>query len=58
MAKKRMQRRWKVGQEYRIEGSGTRRVKLVGRMRVEGREMLMFRPVRKARKKHRRGKQR
>jgi hypothetical protein len=50
MAKKRMQRRWKVGQEYKIEGSGTRRVKLVGRMKVEGREMLMFRPVRKARK--------
>jgi hypothetical protein len=54
MAKKRMQRRWKTGQEYRLEGSGTRRLKLIGRGKVEGREVLMFRPVRRARKQRRR----
>jgi hypothetical protein len=57
MAKKKMQRRWKVGQEYRVEGYGTRRLKLFGRAKIEGREVLLMRPVRKARKR-RTGKKR
>jgi hypothetical protein len=48
--KKKMQRRWVVGHEYSVHGSGTRRLKLAGRAKINGRETLMFQPVRKARK--------
>lgn len=47
---KRLQRRWKIGNEYKLEGSGVRRLKLVSRAKINGRETLMFQPVRKARK--------
>lgn len=47
---KRVQRRWRVGHQYKVEGSGVRRLKLVGLGKINGRETLMFHPVRKARK--------
>jgi hypothetical protein len=50
MAKKRLQRRWVVGKEYRVEGGGQRRMKLVGRGRIGWRETLFFQPIRRARK--------
>lgn len=46
------QRRYKIGAEYRVQGAGkrTRRLKLIARTKISGKEVLMFRPVRKARK--------
>lgn len=52
MAKKRIQRQWRVGNEYKLEGQGVRRIKLVGRAKINNRETLIFQPVRKAKKKH------
>ena len=51
---KQLQRRWKIGQEYKLEGStGRRRLRLVGRGKTEdGRELLMFHPLRAAKKAH------
>jgi hypothetical protein len=46
------QRVYKRGIEYLITGPGekARRVDFVGKFKIENREVLMFRPVRKARK--------
>ncbi|MCC7032742.1 MAG: hypothetical protein IT179_07915 [Acidobacteria bacterium] len=52
MAKKRTQRRWVKGSQYRVIGrSGKERsLKLVGRIRMGRKELLVFQPLRKASK--------
>ncbi|MBV8725771.1 MAG: hypothetical protein JO078_03600 [Candidatus Eremiobacteraeota bacterium] len=45
MAKK-LQRRWKIGQVYQLEGTGRRRIRLVGRGKIGDREFLLFHPIR------------
>ncbi len=49
------QRVYKVGADYYVEGVSERGrwLRCVGRGKFLGREILMFRPVRKARKRHR-----
>ncbi len=54
-----IQRRWVTGKLYSVQG-GSKRVRklvLVGRAKVSGKEILMFRPQRKA-KKQKKGKKR
>jgi hypothetical protein len=48
------QRVYKVGADYYVEGVAERGrwLRCVGRGKFMGREILMFRPVRKARKRH------
>jgi hypothetical protein len=50
----RIQRRFVVGQEYETKGGSkfVRRLKFVARLKIDGQEHLVFRPVRKA-SKHR-----
>jgi hypothetical protein len=50
MLAKRMQRRWVVGNLYEVVGVGTRWFKLMARVRVGKGEVLILRPVRRARK--------
>ena len=47
-----LQRIYKTGIEYSITGPAekARRVVFVGKFKIDGREVLMFRPVRKAKK--------
>jgi hypothetical protein len=47
------QKQFQSGSEYLVKGpSGkTRRLKFFGRMKLNGREYLVFKPVRKARKR-------
>ena len=49
-----LQRRFVIGQEYQTKGASkfTRRLKFVARLRIDGQEHLLFRPVRKV-SKHR-----
>ena len=49
-----MQRQWKVGSDYWIEGKSEqgRWVRCIGRAKVGKTDILMFRPVRKASKQH------
>lgn len=53
MPKKRLQRIFLVGAEYQLKGSRSRsrRLKFVGRVRIDGHEHLIFRPVRKVAKR-------
>jgi len=48
----RLQRRWVVGKLYSVQGGAkrVRRLVLVGRAKIDGKEILMFRPQRKAKK--------
>lgn len=49
--KKALARRWKLGQRYELHGTtGKRTLELVGRGRLNGRELLMFHPARAAQK--------
>jgi hypothetical protein len=52
--KAKMQRTWKTGSEYWIEGRGgkARRFVLIGKAKIGGRETLLLQPVRKAKKQH------
>lgn len=51
MKEKPLQRRWKLGQQYELHGkTGKRVVEFVGRGTLDGRELLMFHPVRAAKK--------
>ena len=47
-----IQRVYKTGTEYQIIGPGekTRRVRFAGKFKIDRKEVLMFRPVRKAKK--------
>ena len=51
---KKYQRQYKSGTEYLIQGPSerNRRVTFVGRAKIEGKEILMFRAVRKSKKRH------
>jgi hypothetical protein len=51
MATKR-QRVFKGGTEYEVTGPGgkTRRLKFLAEVKVEGKEMLLFRPIKKVKK--------
>lgn len=48
----RLQRRWVIGKLYKVQGGAkrVRRLLLVGRAKIDGKEMLLFRPQRKASK--------
>ncbi len=50
-----LQRVYKTGTEYQITGPGekSRRVRFVGKFKIDRKEVLMFRPVRKAKKQTR-----
>lgn len=49
--KKPLQRRWKLGQQYELHGkTGKRVLEFVGRGKLGDRELLMFHPVRAAKK--------
>lgn len=45
-----MQRRWVVGKLYKVEGrrNRTRKLRLIGRAKIDGKEVLLFRAQRKA----------
>lgn len=47
-----MQRRWVTGNVYWVIGAGKRerRIKLIGKGKINGREALFFHPLRKASK--------
>ncbi len=47
-----LQRRFITGAEYYIEGmaEGSRRLRFLGRGKISGKEVLIFRPLRKAAK--------
>lgn len=49
---RKLQRRFRTGSKYSVEGASehVRQLKFVGQAKVEGRDILMFRPVRKAKK--------
>jgi hypothetical protein len=51
--KRRLQRQWVTGKVYTVEGRAkrTRRLKLIGRMKVDNKEVLLFRPQRRAAKR-------
>lgn len=55
-----LQRQFKTGSEYRLEGVSKRirRLKFVGLGKIEGKETLFFKPVRRAKKLKRRKKKR
>lgn len=46
----RLQRRWVVGKLYIVEGqrNRTRKLLMIGRAKIDGKEVLLFRPQRKA----------
>lgn len=46
------QRQYKTGAEYNVEGKAKkkRRLKFVGTAQISGKEFLLFRPVRRAKK--------
>jgi hypothetical protein len=48
-----IQRQYKTGAEYRVEGvsKSVRRLRFIGKARINGKEILMFRPVRVAGKR-------
>lgn len=48
------QRQYKSGAVYYVEGvsEGVRRLRFVGKAKILGKEILMFRAVRKAKKRH------
>lgn len=50
MAKKKLQRRWIVGNSYEVIGVRHRWMKLLARIKVSKGEALIFRPLRRARK--------
>ena len=56
MAKR--QQQYKLGAQYKIKGPAKkeRRVKLVGRAEIHGKDVLLFQPVRKLKKRHRKKK--
>lgn len=47
-----IQRRWVIGKLYTVEGkrNRVRKLLLIGRAKIEGKEVLLFRPQRKANK--------
>jgi hypothetical protein len=53
MAKKRRQLSWRTGSTYTLRESGNRErlVKLIGHGKLSGKEILIFQPKKKARKR-------
>lgn len=51
-------RRFRTGAEYHIENAAEsiRRLRYVGKAKIEGKELYIFRPLRKARKQKRAGR--
>ncbi|MGK2962572.1 MAG: hypothetical protein ACSLFK_10565 [Gemmatimonadaceae bacterium] len=50
-----LQRQYKTGADYKVEGvaKSVRILKFIGKGKIEGKEVLIFRPVRKAAKQSR-----